>query len=107
MGFRVGFQCFASQADAEDYFYSQQPIIPMQIGSQPNYMQFQKSVDGWLQVTFVNNVVRNVVKVPAVNFPECSPSDSFSDGAQLGAFIGVMFVVAFGVKAVLNMIWRA
>ncbi len=106
MGFRVGFQCFASQADAEDYFYSQQSIIPVR-ADHPTYMMFHKNGDSWLQNTYVNNQLVYSVNAPARGFPECEPVDSFKDGFQIGLILSACILLAFGFKQIYKIVRSA
>lgn len=99
MGFRVGDHCFMSRAGAEDYFYSQQPIIPIQ-SNVASYLQFSKSNDKWYQVIFVNNASVSTVEAPSISFAECSPASDFGLGAAVGFSMLLVFAIAWGYRQI-------
>lgn len=99
MGFRVGHQCFASESDAEDYFYSQQSVIPV-IADHPTYMVFHKNGDGWLQNTYVNNQLVYSVNAPARGFSECSPAEEFASGAGVGLAMMAVLALVWGYRQI-------
>ena len=84
MGYQVGFQCFDSLEQAQDYKYSS--IAPV-INQNNQLMQPVKVGSQWqlngMQITD--------------SFPQCNPLEQFQDGVQLGwGFI----LIAVSVTAV-------
>lgn len=71
MGYQVGFQCFESLQEAQDYKYSS--IAPV-INSNNQLMQPVKIDDVW---------TLNGIQI-VDSFPFCSPLEQFQDGVQMG-----------------------
>ena len=84
MGYQVGFQCFETLSEAQDYKYSS--VAPI-INQQNQLVQPEKIGATWqLNGTQIID-----------SFPECSPLQQFQDGVEIGwAFV----VLACSILAV-------
>lgn len=95
MGYRVGSQCFASKAEAENHQFSQ--IVPV-INSRgelvmPVYSQQQQQWQ-YMGAVFTSE------------FPECDPAGDFSNGVYFGAQFMVILVLAAGFRMAKDAILR-
>ena len=84
MGYQVGFQCFDTLQEAQDYKYSS--VAPV-INQNNQLIQPEKVGQHW-QLNGVQIVD---------SFPQCSPLEQFQDGVEMG---WGLIAVALSVMAV-------
>ena len=84
MGYQVGFQCFDSLQQAQDYKYSSVATV---INQNNQLIQPQKVGQQW-QLNGIQIVD---------SFPQCSPLEQFQDGVEMG---WGLIAVAVSVMAV-------
>lgn len=101
-GALLGVQCFPSQAEALDAYYSK--VLPVQTPGTPTYFNDVVQVSGvWmLRQSSIDAsgvwTLRSLTAAPGVTFPACDPTASFFDGAAIGWGIAAAMVVAFSFK---------
>ena len=84
MGYQVGFQCFDTLQEAQDYKYSSvAPVI-----NQNNQLVQPEKINGQWQLNRSQIVD---------SFPQCSPFEQFQDGVEMG---WGLIAVAVSVMAV-------
>ena len=84
MGYQVGFQCFDTLQEAQDYKYSSvAPVI-----NQNNQLVQPEKLNGQWQLNGSQIVY---------SFPQCSPLEQFQDGVEIG---WGLIAVALSVMAV-------
>ena len=91
MGYQIGNICYADKQLAENVYFSQ--IAPV-IDANGGLHQFILTKQGW---------TLNGQKITA-SLPECSLSDNFVLGSQLGWLLFSILVIVFGIKQIANIL---
>lgn len=91
MAYRVGYQCVATQLQADDLILS---ALPPAINEQGQIVRPIRKTDGW----YLNNVKLQL------SHPQCDVSEQITNGAQISAFFVVLIVVAFGIRQIIKFI---
>ena len=91
-GYRVGGQCFATSEEASNYKISM--VVPT------------ITADGALKTPVYQNGnwYYGTQKIQ-LTFPNCNPNESFLDGLQIGSIFIGMYLLLFGIKTVIKMLY--
>lgn len=94
MGYRIGFQCFATKEAATDY---QMSMVAPTILSDGRMVYPEKSGETWHYMGQPVNL----------DFGVCEPMEDFKDGVYIaGLYVG-LFALAFLFKFTSKFIWQA
>lgn len=90
MGYAVGNICYDTRQQAEDVYYSK--VVPF-VNGEALYQPVRKQ-DGWY---FQNTKLQAAL-------PVCDPAQNFADGVELGLYLLIPFVFAWGVVVIRRII---
>ncbi|MDO4694177.1 MAG: hypothetical protein Q4A62_06070 [Eikenella sp.] len=92
MGYRIGYQCFASQEAAYDFLLSQQPPVI--------------TADGQLirPVKHGQNWQLNGQQI-VLSLPECSPTEQIAHGALVGSSVLMVAAVVLLFRSIYRLIY--